>query len=181
MHRKDRKKGGGGLIIYFASTLPSRKLALPTQYKMLEAIAVASKIGRNNILFVSIYRPPRQTTRSKNKSYLWKDQEEMNDICKWACFQRQTVVILGDLNMNTLRANSGEGKILSDLGELNNLHCIVNEPTRITAHSKSLLDVILHEYSWFVPKCGTHEPEISDISTIWRRQDRERSNCSGWD
>ena len=66
----------------------------------------------------------------------------MNDICKWACFQRQTVVILGDLNMNTLRANSGE-----DLGELNNLHCIVNEPTRITAHSKSLLDVILHEYS----------------------------------
>lgn len=71
----------------------------------------------------------------------------MNDICKWACFQRQTVVILGDLNMNTLRANSGEGKILSDLGELNNLHCIVNEPTRITAHSKSLLDVILHDYS----------------------------------
>ena len=40
----------------------------------------------------------------------------MNDICKWACFQRQTVVILGDLNMNTLRANSGEGKILSDRG-----------------------------------------------------------------
>lgn len=46
-----------------------------------------------------------------------------------------------------IESNSGEGKILSDLGELNNLHCIVNEPTRITAHSKSLLDVILHEYS----------------------------------
>lgn len=73
--------GNIGLIVYFASSLPSRKLALPKVYKTLEALAVASKIGRNDILFLSIYRPPRQTTGSENKSYLGKVEEDLHDTC----------------------------------------------------------------------------------------------------
>ena len=76
MYRKDRKKSGEGLIAFFASSLPSRKLALPRVYKTLEALAVASKIGRKDILFPSIYRPPRQAPGSENKSYLQTIQEE---------------------------------------------------------------------------------------------------------
>ena len=86
----------------------------------------------------------------------------MNDICQWACFQKPTVVILGDLNMNILKANRGEGKIFRDSEELNNLHFMINETTRITAHSKSLLDVILTNTPDLFKKCGTYEPEISD-------------------
>ena len=60
MYKKDKKKGGGGLIAYFSTTLASRRLALPKSYKTLQAIAVESKIGRNDVLFLSIYRPPKQ-------------------------------------------------------------------------------------------------------------------------
>ena len=45
MYRKDRKKGGGGLIAYFSSTLFSRKIGLPKTYNTLEAVAVESRIG----------------------------------------------------------------------------------------------------------------------------------------
>ena len=81
-----------------------------------------------------------------------------NDVCQWACFQKQTVVILGKLNMSILRANCGKGKILRDLGELNNFHCMINKPTRITAHSKSFLDVILTNHPDLFKECGTYEP-----------------------
>ncbi|CAH3150198.1 unnamed protein product [Pocillopora meandrina] len=40
MYRKDRKNGGGGLLAYFSSALPSKKRSLPKTYKTLEAIAV---------------------------------------------------------------------------------------------------------------------------------------------
>ena len=48
MYRKDRKKGGGGLLAYFSSALPFKKRALPKTYKTLEAIAVEVKIGSND-------------------------------------------------------------------------------------------------------------------------------------
>ena len=54
MFRKDRAKGGGGLLVYTSTTIPSRKLTLPTTYKTLEAIAVDVKIGRQDILLLSI-------------------------------------------------------------------------------------------------------------------------------
>lgn len=40
-------------------------------------------------------------------------EEKMNDICQWASFQKQTTVILGDLNMNQLKPNYGGGKIFT--------------------------------------------------------------------
>ena len=46
MYRKDRVKGGGGLITYVSSSIPSRKLTLAKPYKTFEAIAIEAKIGR---------------------------------------------------------------------------------------------------------------------------------------
>ena len=46
MFRKDRAKGGGCLLVYISTTIPSKKLTLPTTYKTLEAIAVEVKIFR---------------------------------------------------------------------------------------------------------------------------------------
>ena len=63
--KKKKKKGGSGLFAYFSTTLASRKLALPESYKTLEAIAVESKIGRNDVLFLSIYRPPPKNQGTK--------------------------------------------------------------------------------------------------------------------
>ena len=136
MYRKDRKKGGGGLLAYFSSALPSKKRALPKTYKTLEAIAVEVKIGSNDLLVLSIYRPPKQKRKGNESSLqdLKSVEEELNHICQWACFQKQSVIILGDLNLDRLRLDRAEGKLLKDLEEVNNLRCMITEPTRVTAH-----------------------------------------------
>ena len=61
MFRKDRAKGGGGLLVYISTTTPSRELTLPTTFKTLEAVAVEVKMGRQDILILSIYRPPNSS------------------------------------------------------------------------------------------------------------------------
>ena len=58
MFHKYRVNGKDGLLVYISTTIPSRKLTLPTTYKTLEAIAVDVKIGGQDILLLSIYRPP---------------------------------------------------------------------------------------------------------------------------
>ena len=93
--------------------LASRKLALLHSYKTLEAIVVKSKIGRNNVLFLAIYRLPEQKPGNENNSCIGRVEEKMNNICQWVSFQKQTTVIIGDLNMNRLKPNYGGGKIFT--------------------------------------------------------------------
>ena len=123
MFRKDRAKGGGGLLVYISTTIPSRKLTLSTTYKTLEAIAVDVKIGRQDILILSIYRPPRSSKKDNNNktygNYLQRVENELNSICQWACFKKKSVIIVGDLNLDRLRLDRSEGKILRDLEEVN--------------------------------------------------------------
>ena len=167
MYRKDRVKGGGGLIAYFSSLIPSRKLALPRSYKTLEALAVESKIGRNDIIFLALYRPPKQSGNTSSSKYFQRVEEEINDICLWASFQKQSVVIVGDLNMDRLKPNHREGKILKDLEEVHDLQCMISEPTRITVTSQTLLDVLLTNAPQLFKKCGTYDPGISDHRLVY--------------
>ena len=145
MFRKDRAKGGGGLLVYISTTIPSRKLTLPTTYKTLEAIAVDVKIGRQDILILSIYRPPNSSKKESKTcgNYLQRVESELNSICQWACFKKKTVIIVGDLNLDRLRLDRSEGKILRDLEEVNDLHCLINELRRVTANSQTLMDIML--------------------------------------
>ena len=86
----------GGLIVYFSSDIPSKKLTLPRAYKTLEAVAVESRIGRTDTVLSAIYRPPRPSRKGRKMppedKYLQKVEEEINNICQWASFQKQTIV-----------------------------------------------------------------------------------------
>ena len=92
---------------------------------------------------MGIYRPPRQSSESSCSSYIEKLEEELNEICMWASLQKQLVILLGDLNMDRLRPETREGKILKDLEDVHGVQCMITEPTRITQTSETLLDVIL--------------------------------------
>ena len=45
MYQKDRKKGGGGIIAYFDSSLPSKELKVTKKYKAIEILAVEARLG----------------------------------------------------------------------------------------------------------------------------------------
>ena len=61
------ERRGRPTCLSISTIIPSRKLTLPTTYKTLEAIAVDVKIGRQDILILSIYRPPN-SFKKENKT-----------------------------------------------------------------------------------------------------------------
>ena len=44
---------------------------------------------------------------------------------------------------------------------------MITEPTRVTAHSESLLDVILTNNPDLFKKCGVYQPEMSDLHMVF--------------
>ena len=81
------------------------------------------------------------------------------------CFTKK-IVIVGDLNLDRLRLNRSVGKILRDL-EVKDLHCLINEPTRVTANSQTFINVILTNNPNLFKNCGLYNPDISDHSMIY--------------
>ena len=165
MYRRDRKKGGGGLLAYLHSTIPSKELKLPKTYKTFEALAVEVRLGNLDMLFIGIYRPPK--VKQVNHQYFVAVEEELNDICMWASLKKQAIVITGDLNMDRLRPDRIEGKVLLDLEEVHDLQCLITKPTRVTPTSETLLDVILTNKPQLFKQCGAINPEISDHHLIY--------------
>ena len=95
IYRKDRAKGGGGLMAFFSSKLISRRAKLPKQYKLIEVLAINATINNNDVLFVGIYRPPKVV----GSNYYLKLEEEFNSICMWATMECKPVILTGDLTL----------------------------------------------------------------------------------
>ena len=58
--------------------------------------------------------------------YYLRLENDLNDIVTWATSQKQFVIITGDLNLNRLKPDKREGKILRDLEDISNQatkHC----------------------------------------------------------
>ena len=117
IYRKDRVKGGGGVMAYVSSSLSSKKLKLPRNFTTFEALAQESQFGRHDAVVLGIYRPPKAV----GKDYYNGLESDLNDIISWASLQRQLIVVTGDLNMDRLEPDEKEGKILCDLEQIHNL------------------------------------------------------------
>ena len=87
------------------------------------------------MIVLGLYCSPLVT----GKDYHVRLEEKLNDICSWVSLQKHFIIIMGGLNLNRLRPDQGEGKILHDLEEENGLHCLIRDPTRVTQNSTSPL------------------------------------------
>ena len=167
MYQKDRKKGGGGIIVYFDSSLPSKELKVTKKYKTIEILAVEARLGNNEVIFLGIYRTPKLSDHQPDTHYLESVEEELNDACMWASLKKQIFIITGDLNLKRLKPESREGKILADLEEVHGMQCLITKPTRITPTPETLLDVILSNKPNLFRKEGSFNQEICDNHFIY--------------
>ena len=167
MYQKDRKKGGGGIIAYFDSSLPSKELKVTKKYKTIEILAVEARLGNNEVIFLGIYRTPKLSDHQPDTHYLERVEEELNDACMWASLKKQIFIITGDLNLKRLKPESREGKILADLEEVHGMQCLITKPTRITPTPETLLDVILSNKPNLFRKEGSFNQEICDNHFIY--------------
>ena len=133
MYQKDRKKGGGGIIAYFDSSLPSKELKVTKKYKTIEILAVEARLGNNEVIFLGIYRTPKLSDHQPDTHYLESVEEELNDACMWASLKKQIFIITGDLNLKRLKPESREGKILADLEEVHGAERRQKLPSGLTS------------------------------------------------
>ena len=104
------------------------------------------KINNNDILLVGTYRPPKAT----GKDYYLKLENELHSLCIWTELQKQTWILMGDLNLNRLDVN-----ILKDLEDSFNLKCLITSLARVTDKSCTLIDVLLTNRPFTFNKAGT--------------------------
>ena len=94
-------------------------------------------------------------------------EDELNEVASWLSPQKQFVVITEDLNLNKLRPDLREGKIMRDVEDVHGLECLVTKPTIITDTTETLLDVTLTNRPGLFKKCGVHDPDISDHLMVY--------------
>ena len=59
LYRNDRKKGGGGILVYVTKLLPFQRLRINRTFKTLEPLAVDIRVGTTDVIIIGIYRPPK--------------------------------------------------------------------------------------------------------------------------
>ena len=130
--RRDRlHRTGGGVAIYCKTSLMvCRRRDL--EHDDLEMIVVDIKVKNSLPLTIAcIYRPP------STPSSVWPEIEGALDDLLCKC--KGTLVVVGDLNDNMLSNSSNLQSLLSQMPLVNH----VCSPTRVTATSSSLIDVLL--------------------------------------
>ena len=105
------------------------------------------------------YRPP--------DSQVTCIREELKPRCIEALPKGKQVVVMGDLICNLLNPGCLEAKVLIDTCSELKITQLVKDPTRITPHSRSLLDVIMISCPLIVKDSGVVDMGISDHSMVF--------------
>ena len=115
------------------------------------------KADSRDILVGTIYRPPNQ-----NNEFFTAFPKLMENI--WTKFSN--IVLLGDFNTNLLQDECGdisyEENKMKGIVEQFHMKNVVKGPTRITNHSKTLIDLIVTNRKDLVKQKGTCPLGISD-------------------
>lgn len=154
--RQDRCNRGGGVGVYIKNTLKFNTVFQECR-DYIEHIWVEVRANKKNILVGNIYRPPN-TDINCFVSYL-------EDILADFCTKFDSIIILGDFNVNMLNLNSSISLSLLNTVEAFNFKQIISEPTRITNTGSTLIDLIFCNFS--VNHSGVKDIEISDHMLIF--------------
>lgn len=128
----------------------------------LEATWIELEISSQKILISSVYRPP------DDMQFFDKLQKELEPLCQ----RRSNLLILGDLNADLhfqrgIQKDMRTGKKLLRLLKSFNLDNVIQQPTRITETTKTLIDLIITSNKSKVIKAGTFNTGTSDHHLVY--------------
>ena len=98
-------------------------------------------------------------------------ENELSEICNWASLQSNFVVAMGDLNLDRMRPDKPEGKLLLDLEVEQCFECLITKPTRTgksrTKTTNTLVEVLLSNRPELFQCAGNYYPCLSDHALIY--------------
>ncbi len=158
IHRHDRNRHGGGVAIYVSESLAaSRRQDL--EIGDSEALWIQCTFHNKRCLVASYYRPPGQRVNEVG-NFLTNLQLSLDTaFVENADF----LLVLGDFNDRCVdwESNHADSELklqLYDLLHVNNLFQIIKDPTRLTANSSTILDLIITDAPGYIISSGVLPP-----------------------
>ena len=158
--RKDRNRHGGGVLMYIRETIPfSERNNLQTACSLEMLCVEISRPCSRPFLVTTWYRPPGSDAR------LFDDFENFLSRCD---LENKELLLMGDLNCDVSKfppdAHTRRLQFISCVYQLEQL---INEPTRVTRTSATLIDLIFTNKKENIVKSGVIHLGISDHSLIF--------------
>lgn len=125
----------GGVVVYISENIKHKVMYNNSKEKNFWAIGVKS-YGRNSFLLGVLYHSPN----GKHGEFLEYVEDLFQDID--TKYKGLPTILCGDFNINWLKEDTNTKRLMS-IVELYGLEQIVKEPTRVTLHSATLIDLIL--------------------------------------
>ena len=130
------KRGGGTcILVKNGIKILKRNDFSNLNLKYLEANSVTIQIQSKNITIVSMYRAPNKPP--------YKTLNELESLLDLYSNMNSTLILIGDINFDTLKPNVAPVNTYSELTEQFFLNQCVKSPTRITSKTKTLIDHVL--------------------------------------
>ena len=105
--RKDRNKHGGGKIVYIKNGIIAKRI-LNLEGNFCEIICIEITISKKKWCILFVYRPPQNS----NKSSFFN---EISTILNQVTNKYENIIVMGDLNIDTLDLTKDTHNYLSDL------------------------------------------------------------------
>lgn len=151
--------GHGGISIYTRNNTNFKTLDLKTKCedKIFEYSAI--HLPTINTVAVCVYRSSKLSTKFYKKKFI----EKLESVLQEIAINSKKVIISGDFNIH-FDSDSWAKKELDVMIKTFNLHITINESTRITHNSQSLIDNILTNINDFDYKTHNTYSGLSDHS-----------------
>lgn len=149
-YRADRDGRGGGTGIYIKNTFKSTAIELNI---FVEQVWIRVKIGKTVYAIGSVYRAPAVDINS----FLERFEDTLSDILP-TCDE---MLCLGDFNINFLDIRVSAVTLFRSLLDAFGLIQLIEEPTRVTQHTSTLIDLII-----VTPSVGIGGSGVIDASDI---------------
>ena len=128
MIRRDRGTFGGGVACYISSNLVAKR-RMDLESAAMECLWIEVRSNNNKFLLCTCYRPP-----DENYNF-WDELQYMIDLTYLG--KVKNIILTGDFNADP---STADGRKLETFANVNAFTLHVNEPTRITERSSSILD-----------------------------------------
>ena len=154
--RSDRIRNGGGVCMYIRCHVnyENRPDLIPND---LEAICLEIKQANSKSFIISsVYRPPNTSVET-----FFKIEKLIQQVDN----KNEEFYLLGDLNL--LDSSLSNVKTLQEITQLYQLTQVINEPTRVTKSTKSILDVCITSSPDKIIPSGVVHLGISDHSLVY--------------
>jgi hypothetical protein len=151
--RRNRDRHGGGVMVYARESIPVKR-RYDLELKDIECIWLEINTLSGILLVGAYYRPPG-TSEPEKDLFLTSLQTSIDMAL---ATNSKSILILGDLTFYNSHTESELKNRLVNLVRTNDFRQLIDQPTRITATSEYLLDLIITDSPGYILNSGVTIP-----------------------